>query len=186
MSVFLEGGLTLNLRSFVPLLPLALFSALIGILLPLAFTFALFSAPTFNYPPIQAFTAGSALASTSLGTTFFVLKSAGQGLDATRIAQVLKGAALVDDIIALVLLSVISSLAGEEGGGGGGGGGSLGWTIGRPIVASIAMCLVTPLVILYILRPVFRLERLEKWVEKGGQSMKLFLGVVVLSAFLAM
>jgi len=184
MSVFLEGGLTLNLRSFVPLLPLALFSALIGILLPLAFTFALFSAPTFNYPPIQAFTAGSALASTSLGTTFFVLKSAGQGLDATRIAQVLKGAALVDDIIALVLLSVISSLAGEEGGGGGGG--SLGWTIGRPIVASIAMCLVTPLVILYILRPVFRLERLEKWVEKGGQSMKLFLGVVVLSAFLAM
>ena len=90
----------------------------------------------------------------------------------------------MDDIIALVLLSVISSLAGEEGGGGGGG--SLGWTIGRPIVASIAMCLVTPLVILYILRPVFRLERLEKWVEKGGQSMKLFLGVVVLSAFLAM
>lgn len=172
----------MNLRSFVPLLPLALFSALIGILLPLAFTFALFSAPTFNYPPIQAFTAGSALASTSLGTTFFVLKSAGQGLDATKIAQVLKGAALVDDIIALVLLSVISSLAEQEGGGGG----SLGWTIGRPIVASIAMCLVTPLVILYILRPMFKLEKVERWVEKGGESIKLFLGVMVLSAFLAM
>lgn len=175
----------MNLRSFVPLLPLAVFSALVGILLPLAFTFALFSAPTFNYPPIQAFTAGSALASTSLGTTFFVLKSAGQGLDATRIAQVLKGAALVDDIIALVLLSVISSLAVEEGGGGGATS-FLGWTIGRPIVASIAMCLVTPLVILYILIPLFKMGKVERWVEKGGQSIKLFLGVVVLSAFLAM
>ncbi|GAA5876051.1 hypothetical protein JCM16303_007004 [Sporobolomyces ruberrimus] len=176
--IVFEGGLTLDLRSFVPLLPLALVSALAGILLPLAFTFALFSAPSFGYPPIQAFTAGSALASTSLGTTFFVLKSAGQGLDATRIAQVLKGAALVDDIIALVLLSVISSLAGDEGT-------SLGWTIGRPIVASVAMCLVSPLVILYVLRPFFKLRKVATWVDRGGKAVKLFLGVAVLSAYLA-
>lgn len=177
--IVFEGGLTLDLRSFVPLLPLALVSALAGILLPLAFTFALFSAPSFGYPPIQAFTAGSALASTSLGTTFFVLKSAGQGLDATRIAQVLKGAALVDDIIALVLLSVISSLAGDEGT-------SLGWTIGRPIVASVAMCLVSPLVILYVLRPFFKFRKVATWVDRGGKAIKLFLGVAVLSAYLAM
>ena len=175
--------MTLEVSSFLPLLPLSFLSALIGILLPLSFTFALFSSSNYSYPPLQAFTAGSALASTSLGTTFFVLKSAGQGLEKTKIAQVLKGAALADDIVALVLLSVIQSLAtGEEGAGGG----NLGWTIGRPIVASIGMCLISPLVIWYILRPIFNTRRVKSWVEKGGKSLKLFIGVSILSAYLAM
>jgi len=63
-----EGGLTLQPKTFLPQLPMALVVALVGILVPLAFTFALFSASTFDYPPLEAFTAGSALASTSLGT----------------------------------------------------------------------------------------------------------------------
>jgi len=171
----------LDLESFVPLLPLSFLSALIGILLPLAFTFALFSSPSYNYPPLRAFTAGSALASTSLGTTFFVLKSAGQGLDSTKIAQVLKGAALADDIVALVLLSVISSLATGEGDNS-----NLGWTIGRPIVASVGMCLISPVVILFILKPIFATRKVKEWVDKGGKGIKLFLGVAVLNAYLAM
>ncbi|GAA6025612.1 hypothetical protein JCM11491_001429 [Sporobolomyces phaffii] len=177
--IVFEGGLTLDLASFLPLLPLSIVSALVGILLPLALTFALFSSPLFSYPPLEAFTAGSALASTSLGTTFFVLKSAGgPRLEQTKIAQVLKGAALADDIVALVLLSVISSLAG-------GADASLGWTIGRPIVASVAMCLVAPVVILYLLRPLFIQRRVREWVEKSGPEGKLSLGVAVLSAYLA-
>ncbi|GAA5882769.1 hypothetical protein JCM1840_002356 [Sporobolomyces johnsonii] len=176
--IVFEGGLTLRPRSFLPLLPLALVTALLGILLPLAFTFALFSAPTFDYPSLQAFTAGSALASTSLGTTFFVLKSAGRDLEHTRVGNVLKGAALIDDVVALVLLSVIQSL-------GTGGGGNLGWTIGQPLVASVVMAVVSPFVARWIFRPIFRLKRVEELVETGGQPIELLLGTAVLSAYLA-
>ncbi|GAA5995332.1 hypothetical protein JCM11641_006442 [Rhodosporidiobolus odoratus] len=177
--IVFEGGLTLRPSSFIPLLPLALVTALLGILLPLAFTFALFSAPTFGYPPLQAFTTGSALASTSLGTTFYVLRAAGLTLGSTRVGEILKGAALFDDIIALVLLSGIQSLASDSSTTG------LGWTIGRPVVASIGMAVVTPLVIRWIASPLLRLYKFERLIEKGGRKAELFMGVAVLSAFLA-
>ncbi|GAA6051932.1 hypothetical protein JCM3770_006583 [Rhodotorula araucariae] len=175
--IVFEGGLTLQPRTFLPQLPMALVVALIGILMPLAFTFALFSAPAFVCPPLQAFTAGSALASTSLGTTFSVLRASGPGLSSTAVGEILKGAALIDDIVALILLSVIQSL-------GAGNGGALGWTIGRPVVASIAMALGTPVALRCLFVPLFRTRRVEKLVEKGGRSGELFLGVAVLCAFL--
>lgn len=176
--VVFEGGLTLEPNRFARALPLSLASALVGILVPLALTFALFAA-AFAYPTVDAFAAGSALASTSLGTTFFVLRSTGDAVDDTDIAQVLKGAALADDIVALVLLSVISSL-------GQGGGGIDAWTIARPIVASVALCLVSPVVIRFVLAPVFATEFVSNGVARGGKQGKLLIGVVVLSAYLAM
>ncbi|GAA6009595.1 cation:proton antiporter [Rhodotorula paludigena] len=175
--IVFEGGLTLQPKSFLPQLPMAVIVALCGILLPLAFTFALFSAPTFGYPPLQAFTTGSALASTSLGTTFFVLRSAGPELSTTAVGEILKGAALIDDVIALVLLSVIQSVAS--------GGGNLGWTIGRPVVASVGMAVVTPLVTRWLFQPLFRVGKVERLVQRGGRAVELFLGVAVLCAFLS-
>ncbi|GAA5914680.1 hypothetical protein JCM6882_003600 [Rhodosporidiobolus microsporus] len=178
--IVFEGGLTLNARSFLSQLPLALLVALVGILLPMAFSFALFSAPTYGYPTLQAFTAGSALASTSLGTTFFVLRSAGPALSTSRVGEILKGAALIDDVIALVLLSVIQSLGPDPSSVTG-----LGWTIGRPVVASVAMALVAPVLSVYVFRPLFRTRRVEGAVAKGGMATELFLGVAALTAFLA-
>jgi hypothetical protein len=70
-----EGGLTLRPSAFLSVLPLAIICALVGVLVPMAFTFALFSASHFGYPPLQAFTAGSALASTSLGTVSTIFYS---------------------------------------------------------------------------------------------------------------
>jgi Kef-type K+ transport system membrane component KefB len=172
-----EGGLTLQPRSFLPQLPLALITALVGILVPLAFTFALFSG--YGYPSLPAFSAGSALASTSLGTTFYVLRAAGPGLGTTAVGEVLKGAALIDDVVALVLLSVIQSLWSNSGG-------NLGWTIGRPIVASVAMAALSPVVAMWVFRPLFRWKRIEDLVKRGGQPALLFLGVGVLVAYIAM
>ncbi|BGP28395.1 hypothetical protein JCM10296v2_000127 [Rhodotorula toruloides] len=174
--IVFEGGLTLQPRSFLPQLPLALTTALIGILLPLAFTFALVSG--YGYPQVQAFSAGSALASTSLGTTFYVLRASGPELGTTAVGEILKGAALIDDVIALVLLSVIQSLGTDSGG-------SLGWTIGRPVIASVAVAVVSPVVTLWIVRPLFRWRRIETVVARGGRPALLFLGVTVLVAFLA-
>lgn len=55
------------------------------------------------------FIQGAALASTSLGTTFCVLRSQTSKFDlgSVRLGSVLTGAALIDDIIALVLLSCV-------------------------------------------------------------------------------
>ncbi|GAA6014074.1 hypothetical protein JCM10207_000229 [Rhodosporidiobolus poonsookiae] len=178
--IVFEGGLTLNARAFLSQLPLAVICAVLGVLLPIAFTFALFSASSFGYPTLQAFTAGSALASTSLGTTFFVLRSAGPTLGTTRVAEVLKGAALVDDVIALVLLSVLQALGPDPSSVSG-----LGWVIGRPVVASLAMAAVAPLVALYIARPLFRRRKIEGLVKRGGMAAELLLGLAVLIAFLA-
>ena len=64
--IVFEGGLTMQPSSFVPQLPLACVTALVGVLAPIALTFGLYHG--YGYPTIDAFAAGSALASTSLGT----------------------------------------------------------------------------------------------------------------------
>lgn len=199
--IVFEGGLTMQPSSFVPQLPLACVTALVGVLAPIALTFGLYHG--YGYPTIDAFAAGSALASTSLGTvsacllplkvrpreadanccrfqTFFVLRAAGPELGVSAVGEILKGAALIDDVIALVLLATIEPLASN-----GGDTSDLGWTVGRPIVASLAMAVVTPVAAVWIFAPIFRWRRLSGWVARGGHNAELFLGVAVLSAFLA-
>lgn len=58
--------------------------------------------------PLQAFTAGAALCSTSLGTTFTILGTT--GLKETKIGTVLTSATMLDDVVGLVLVEVISNL----------------------------------------------------------------------------
>jgi Kef-type K+ transport system membrane component KefB len=83
--------------------------ALTGILLPIALSFILipmFWSPTIT--PLAAFTAGASLCSTSLGTTYAILSAA--QLERTRIGTVLVAAAMMDDLVGLIMVSVVSSL----------------------------------------------------------------------------
>ncbi|SCV74666.1 BQ2448_7695 [Microbotryum intermedium] len=194
--IVFEGGLDVKPALFVPALPLSTIAALLGILAPLAFTFALFHG--FGYPTLHAFAAGSALASTSLGTTFYVLRAQSvpeetrqvvgslppPDLAETRIGVTLQAAALIDDVIALVLLAtlyqaVIVSLGKSDGDTS-----NLGWTIGRPIVASVAMVLVAPPLGHFVARPLFG-RWLEAPIERTGRNAELLLGTIVLLGFLA-
>ena len=92
---------------------------------------------------MQAFAAGAALCSTSLGTTFTVLGSS--GLSASRLGVVLTSAAMMDDIVGLVMVQVISNLGGEN---------FNAITIVRPVLVSVAFAVVVPLACLWVLKPV--------------------------------
>jgi Kef-type K+ transport system membrane component KefB len=92
------GGLSTPLDTLFASLPLATAVALTGIGAPILLSLALISGG-FGYPLLESFAAGAALSSTSLGTTFTVLRSAGGdlALEKTRIGTVLAAGAVFDD-----------------------------------------------------------------------------------------
>jgi Kef-type K+ transport system membrane component KefB len=66
-----------------------------GIVLCVGFSYILMVIA--NATPLQAFAAGAALCSTSLGTTFTVMQTS--GLNVTRMGVVLTSAAMMDDVV---------------------------------------------------------------------------------------
>lgn len=131
---------------------------------------------------MEAFIVGTALCSTSLGTTFVVINNASKATDysQTRIGTVLISAAVLDDVCGLVLVSVIHQLRGiaEDGDV------NLGWIIGRPVLASGLLAILTPLVAKFVAGPLFR-RFLEKPLSKFKHTSNILLMTVVLCAFLA-
>ncbi|KAJ8609741.1 hypothetical protein MRB53_038978 [Persea americana] len=112
---------------------------------------------------LQAFAAGAALCSTSLGTTFTILKTS--GLSKSRLGIVLAGAAMMDDVVGLVLVQIISDIGRSPR--------FQAVTLVRPITVSIAYAVVVPLLCLFIVSP------LTKKIQKSLQSrtaMRTWLG----------
>lgn len=197
--IIFEGGLTIRLDLLWQNLFLSTSAALLGVLTPIALTFALFYAG-FGYGllflltlsqerhlanpttgPLEAFIVGTALCSTSLGTTFVVINSASSKHEfaQTRVGTVLISAAILDDVCGLVLVSVISQLRDIENA-------NLGWVIGQPILASGLMAVLTPLAAKFVLGPLFRLPAIEtRFFRKFGHVANIVLMVLVLCAFLA-
>lgn len=130
--------------------------AVTGICIPIALSFVL--QPLAGAVPLQAFAAGAALCSTSLGTTFTVLSTS--GLTDTRLGVVLSTAAMMDDVIGLVMVRIIANL--------GAGSSIRAVTILRPAFVSFAFFLVVPLLCCYIVRPVTL--RLKDWRKKHDTS----------------
>lgn len=103
--------------------------------------------------PLQAFAAGAALCATSLGTTFSILGAS--GLTATRLGTVLTSAAMLDDVVGLILVQVISNL-------GGSGSDFTSITVVRPIVVSFGLVIFLLLVCRYVVAPGTRLLQRNK------------------------
>jgi Kef-type K+ transport system membrane component KefB len=150
IGLVFEGGLTTNLALLRKTAYMSISVATIGLLMPIALSFLLLAFALFQhlwdmYPsPLAGFSAGASLCSTSLGTTFAILSSA--GMQQTRVGVVLVGAAMMDDVVGLVMVNIVTTL---------GSGGMGGWPIARPIVASFGLLLVT-LAIAPFLSPVWR------------------------------
>ncbi|KAL3607235.1 hypothetical protein FPOAC2_02211 [Fusarium poae] len=139
--VVFEGGLSTSFKSLKANLGLSSAVATTGILLPIGFSFAVMS--MLNATPLQAFAAGAALCSTSLGTTFTILGTS--GLSSTRLGIVLTSAAMMDDVVGLIMVQVISNLGGDT---------FDAFTVVRPITVSLSLAIVIPILCRFIIVPV--------------------------------
>ncbi|KAI0643587.1 Sodium/hydrogen exchanger [Trametes meyenii] len=185
--VVFEGGLSSNLPMLLSNLPLSTLCALIGIGLPIAFSFALLNV-AFSYRPLEAFAAGAALSSTSLGTTLAALNS----VTKSRIGTVLISAAIIDDVIGLVIAAVIPALATIDSNSSQSGNSSLAWTIIRPLLSSVLIAIIAPLIARFVLRPLFWFRGVgELWAGAGwgtvthADAFKLFLMIGTVSVMAA-
>lgn len=137
--------------------------AVTGIALPLGLSFVLQSLT--GATPLQAFAAGAALCSTSLGTTFTVLGSS--GLTNSRLGVILSSAAMMDDVVGLVMVQIISNLGGSKAT-------ISAVTVVRPLMVSIAFAVCAPIICLFLVRPM-TLWLNKKRIESTAGHLNKFL-----------
>lgn len=172
-----EAGLSTNITLLFNNIILSVVTAFSGIVLPIAFSLLLLHVG-YGYSVLQAFGAGAALCSTSLGITLALLQP---DLRRTRAGTVLLSAALLDDIVGLVIAAIIQELPAT----GGASSGIIIWpTIVRPILVSFGFAFLTPAfaVVLRVL-----LRRLPNLWSHRVYTVRVQLLVVVagLSGFVA-
>lgn len=178
--IIFEGGLTARLDLLQQNFFLSLGGAATGVIFPIGFCYLLVYLG-FGLGAVETFIIGAALSATSLGTTFAVISGASKSvnLSQTRVGAILVSAAVIDDVTGLVMASVIHDLGSLSEGGV-----NLGWLIGRPIVASAAMAILTPVLSRYVIAPLFR-KYIEHRFARFDHLSNIILMVLVLSAFLA-
>ena len=154
--------------------------AITGIALPIVLSFVLI--PLVSATKLQAFAAGAALCSTSLGTTFTVLATS--GLVHSRLGVVLTSAAMLDDVVGLIMVQVISNL---------GDGPVRPITVLRPIIVSCGLVLVLCLICRFVLRPLGNIAvprvpvrpAVKETLKRSGKSLKVVLDFLVLTGLVA-
>jgi Kef-type K+ transport system membrane component KefB len=106
-----EIGLHTNIRSLLKVGSAALAVAIVGVILPFSLGYGVCIA--LGMPAIPAIVAGAALTATSIGISARTLSDLGE-LHSPE-GQIVLGAAVIDDVIGLVILSVVSGIAGGVG-----------------------------------------------------------------------
>ncbi|KAL2429325.1 hypothetical protein ABEF95_003440 [Exophiala dermatitidis] len=153
IGIVFEGGLSTSSKSVQSTLFLSSCVAITGIVLPIAFSFSLLALADASN--LQAFAAGAALCSTSLGTTFSILKTT--GLTNSRLGTVLTSAAMLDDVVGMIMVQVISNL--------GSGNQSIhATTVIRPIFVSVGFALILPLACRFLVKPI--------WIHHSSATTK--------------
>src|SRR5215203_5326957 len=108
LVLLFEIGLHTDLKSLMKVGSEALTVALVGVALPFAFGYG--AATMLGLSTIPSVLSGAALTATSIGISARTLTDLGK-LE-TPEGQIVLGAAVLDDIVGLVILSVVSSLVG--------------------------------------------------------------------------
>lgn len=81
--------------------------AILGVIVPMALGWGIMRA--FGYPQVEAFFVGAAMVATSVGITAQVL--AGRGLLQVVSSKIILAAAVIDDVLGLIVLAIVSSIA---------------------------------------------------------------------------
>ncbi|KZF26439.1 hypothetical protein L228DRAFT_279641 [Xylona heveae TC161] len=140
-----EGGLSTSYSALRKDLLLSVGVAATGVALPIGLSYSLQGIAGAS--KLESFAAGAALCSTSLGTTFTVLSTS--GLASTRLGVVLSSAAMLDDIVGLVMAQLISNMHGSTF--------SLSpITIVRPILVFIGLIIALLLACRFVILPATR------------------------------
>ncbi|KAM0333401.1 hypothetical protein ACHAQA_002062 [Verticillium albo-atrum] len=156
LLIVYEGGLATSFQSLKANILLSIGVAVTGIAVPMGLSFVL--VPMMGVSPLQAFAAGAALCSTSLGTTFTILGTS--GLSSTRLGVVLTSAAMMDDVVGLIMVQVISNLGGDA---------FDIITVIRPICVSLAFAVVSPLVCRFVVLPLTIHVNTARETSRGGR-----------------
>ncbi|KAJ7016237.1 Cation/H+ exchanger [Mycena alexandri] len=176
LLIVFEAGLSTNISLFFDNILLSCAIAISGMILPVALSMLLLCFG-FGYPPLQAFAAGAALSSTSLGTTLTVLQPEYRQ---TRTGTVLMAAALLDDIGGLVIAGILAQLASY-----GASSTPIPWYIVvRPILVSFGFGFGVPFFAFISRYIIDRAKVLQKW-GLFAPNFQLFILVVTLSGFVA-
>ncbi|KAK2008408.1 sodium/hydrogen exchanger family protein [Colletotrichum eremochloae] len=152
-----EGGLSTSFKSLKANILLSTGVAITGIAVPIGLSFTL--GPMVGASPLQAFAAGAALCSTSLGTIFTVLGTS--GLTTTRMGVVLTSAAMMDDVVGLIMVQVVSNLGGSSGE-------FRAISVVRPVLVSLGFATLVPAACKLVVGPVTR--RLNEMRKKSPGS----------------
>ncbi|OQE13113.1 hypothetical protein PENFLA_c054G02243 [Penicillium flavigenum] len=140
-----EGGLSTSIKSVRANLMVSLCVAITGIGAPMGLSFIL--KELVGATSLQAFAAGAALSATSLGTTFTILSTT--NLISTRLGTVTTNAAMIDDVVGLVMVQIISNLGGSASS-------FTAVTVIRPVFVSIGFAVGLYLLCACFIRPVFK------------------------------
>ncbi len=162
-----EIGLETKLKSLLSVGGTATTVALVGVALPFGLGYLV--SEIFGLTDLQALVLGAALTATSVGITARVLSDLGRLQDAE--SQVVLGAAVIDDIVGLVILAVVTTLVA---------GGELTVT-GVSITTLIAFGFVAAALLLgrVIVPPLFKL------IDKLGDETTVAIMGVVVALYLA-
>jgi Kef-type K+ transport system membrane component KefB len=107
MFLLFRVGLEVKASELIEVGPMATAVAMLGVVVPFLFGWGLLSA--WGEPQTEAIFVGAAMVATSVGITAQVL--AAKGLLATRASRIILAAAVIDDVLGLLILALVSGLA---------------------------------------------------------------------------
>lgn len=110
MFLLFQVGLEVKASDLIKVGGTATLAAVLGVIVPFAAGYGLCAA--WGFKTIESVFAGAAMVATSVGITAKVL--AGMGLLSTNSARIVLAAAVIDDVIGLLVLALVSGMAKGE------------------------------------------------------------------------